>query len=76
MGRHAEGHKRSGPFKDIKVCTPMETYLRFEKILTSNFTRKPIYGQRSQIVTALIDQFCARIESADTEALKTLEETS
>jgi transcriptional regulator of met regulon len=74
MARHAEGKKRSGPFKDIKVCTPLETYLRLEKILTSNFTRKAVYGQRSQIITALIQQFCARIEAADEDALKTLQQ--
>lgn len=69
MSRYAEGYKRSGAFKEMKVCMPMEVYLRFERILTSNFERKPVYGQRSQIITGLIVEYCSKLETEEQESL-------
>lgn len=62
-----EGNRRQGPWKDIKVCLPLETYLRLEKLLTSSFTKKPVYGQRSQVISALITRYCEELESIEKE---------
>lgn len=63
MSRYsAEGYKRQGAFKEMKVCMPLPLYLRYEAILTSNFSKKPVYGQRSQVICDLVEQFCSRAE--------------
>jgi hypothetical protein len=48
------GVRRKGKSVEMKLLIPEETYFRFERRLTSDFTKKPEYGRRSQIITALI----------------------
>lgn len=48
------GKRRKGKAVEIKLLVPEKIYLEFEKALTNNFTVKPVYGMRSQVLTSLI----------------------
>ena len=48
------GIRRKGKSVEMKVLIPEQIYLAFERELTNNFTSKPVYGVRSQIITDLI----------------------
>lgn len=48
------GRRRKGKSVEIKLLIPEQVYFRFEKALTNNFTSKPVYGMRSQVITTLI----------------------
>lgn len=75
MARYsAEGYKRQGAFKEMKVCMPLPLYLRYEAILTSNFSKKPVYGQRSQVICQLVEEYCREAE-AEAAAESTYKET-
>lgn len=41
----------------MKLLIPEMIYLEFEKELTNNFADKPVYGARSQLITALITRW-------------------
>lgn len=55
--------RRIGASRELKVNIPEEVYFRLEEKLTSRFTKKPIYGQRSQLITALIVEWLNKIEA-------------
>lgn len=48
------GRRRKGKAVEVKVLVPEAIYLRLERALTSNFSHKPEYGTRSQLITSLI----------------------
>lgn len=53
------GRRRKTPTQEIKVLIPEEVYFAFERELTNDFTNKPEYGARSQLITTLIINWLA-----------------
>lgn len=51
------GIRRKGKSVEVKLLIPEMVYLEFEKALTNNFSSKPVYGMRSQIITSLIQKW-------------------
>lgn len=60
------GRRRKGKSIEMKILLPEEVYFQLEKQLTNGFNNKPIYGLRSQLVTALIIKW---LEQTQTLAL-------
>lgn len=54
------GKRRKGRSVEIKLLIPERIYLEFERELTQNFSQRPAYGARSQIVTQLITEWLAK----------------
>lgn len=48
------GRRRKGKSIEMKILLPEDIYFQLESRLTNNFNKKPIYGLRSQLITALI----------------------
>lgn len=56
-GPFTMGRRRKGKSVEIKLLIPEQLYFEFEKALTGNFTKKPDYGIRSQLISALIQRW-------------------
>lgn len=56
------GRRRKGNSYSMKVNIPEATYHEFERALTANFSNKPEYGLRSQIITTLINEWLAKLK--------------
>ena len=54
--------RRLGASRELKVNIPEEVYFRLEEKLTSSFSKKPVYGQRSQLLTALILEWLNKVD--------------
>lgn len=49
--------RRKGAMRELKIVIPESVYFELERRLTNNFKEKPMYGVRSQLITAIIQRY-------------------
>ena len=54
----AAGLRRKTPGREISVNLPIELAARFERHISSQETRRRVYGLRSQVITELVRNWC------------------
>lgn len=64
------GRRRKGKSVEVKLLIPEMIYLEFEKALTNNFSSKPVYGMRSQIITFLIQRWLEENKASTPNIIK------
>ena len=67
------GRRRKGKSVEVKLLIPEVVYLELEKALTNNFSSRPVYGMRSQLITYLIQQWLKEDKTPPQEIVYELE---
>lgn len=62
------GKRRKGPKVEWKVSIPTELALNLELLFYDEQTKRVSYGDRSQLVTALLEEYWAKLQRDATES--------